>query len=70
MNAEDYGKLTFIIMNQEGMTAQVRLDLIYKSSLLLGEIDWLKGVNPKIVLTQEVVTQVKPLTSDFSDRIN
>lgn len=53
MNADDYGKLTFIIMNQNGIEAQAKLDLIYKASLLMGDTEWIKGENPKVVLTQE-----------------
>jgi hypothetical protein len=61
MNADDYGKLTFIIMNQQGMSAQSKLDLIYKSSLLMGDKEWYKGENPKIVLTQEqTIVETQP----------
>ena len=67
MNADDYGKLTFIIMNQEGMSAQARLDLIYKASLLMGDKEWYMGENPKVVLTQEqTVVETKPITQTHS----
>lgn len=67
MNADDYGKLTFIIMNQEGMSAQARLDLIYKASLLMGDKEWYKGENPKVVLMQEqTVVETKPITQIHS----
>ena len=63
MNSDDYGKLTFIIMNQDGISAQAKLDLIYKSSLLMGDTEWLKGENPKVVLTQEqTVVEQHPST--------
>lgn len=63
MNTDDLGKLTFIIMNQDGMTAQSRLDLIYKSSLLMGDKEWYKSENPKVVLTQEqTIVETKPIT--------
>lgn len=61
MNADDLGKITFIIMNQQGISAQAKLDLIYKSSLLMGDTEWLKGENPKVVLTQEqTVVETQP----------
>ena len=68
MNADDYGKLTFIIMNTEGITAQSKLDLIYKSSLLMGDTDWLKGVNPKVVLTQSQTVVEQPQNTQTPDQ--
>ena len=73
MNADDYGKLTYMIMNQDGMTAQARLDLIYKASLLMVDMERYNPENLKVVLTKEqIVKETIPTveTPDFSGRIH
>jgi len=73
MNADDYGKMTYIIMNQQGITAQSKLELIYKSSLLLDDKSWYMGENPKVVLTQEkTIVETKPQEQhdDYMQRMN
>ncbi len=55
MNHDDYGKLTYMIMNQKGMTPQAKLDMIYKASLLMVDTSWGK-IDPTVVLTQERTT--------------
>lgn len=73
MHAEDYGKLTYMMMNQEGMTAQARLDMIYKASLLMVDMERYNPENLKVVLTQEktvVETPSQEASPDFSERIH
>lgn len=71
MEADDYGKITYMIMNQEGMTAQSRLDLIYKTSLLMVDMQRYNPENLKVVLTQEkTVVETPSQDTDFSSRIH
>ena len=69
MNTDDYGKLTYIILNQKDITPQSRLELIYKASVLITDKTWYMANDPKVVLSQEVTT-VQTQSDDFMDRLN
>ena len=70
MTPDDYGKITYMIINQKGITAQGKLDLIYKFSLLMGGMQGYNPENLKVVLTQEKTTQEVVHPEDFSARIH
>jgi len=71
MNADDYGKVTYMILNQDGMKPQARLDLIYKVSLLVVDMERYNPENLKVVLTQEKTTmETQSPEPDFSQRIH
>lgn len=73
MTPDDYGKITFMVINQKGMTAQARLDLIYKISLLMGGMERYNPDNLKVVLTKEqtILESTQNIeTPDFAHRIH
>jgi len=69
MELDEYGKLTYIIMNQNGMTAQAKLDMIYKASLLMGDKSWYNPENPTVTLTQERTIVEIPTQEQHSSKV-
>ncbi len=61
MNSEEFGKITYILMNSNlGMVKMC--ELLYKIAKLNTDIDWYSDESPKIVLTEENSTEVEAIS--------
>lgn len=62
MNSEDFGKITYILMNSN-LDMIKMCELLFKISKLNTDIDWYSDIkDPKIVLTEEDTTEIKTAT--------
>jgi len=61
MNSEEFGKITYILMNSNlGMVKMC--ELLFKIAKLNTDIDWYSDESPKIVLTEEETTEIKAVS--------
>lgn len=58
MNSEDFGKITWILMNSN-LDMQKMCELIFKIAKLNTDLDWYSDEKPKITLTEEETSEIE-----------